>query len=186
MKIFIQNMVSLRSKMLVKSELKKLGLPYRYVTLGVVSLIDTISEESKNQLQEALHQSGLEVMNDEKAKLIEKIIKIIVEMIHYTDEAPKINFSNFLSEKLNIDYYKLSEIFSKTKGMTIEHFIKIHKIESIKELIIYNELNLTEISYKMHYSSVAHLSAQFKQVVGLSPTAFKNLSIRRRNNLEDL
>lgn len=186
MKIFIQNMVSLRCKMMVKSNLKKLDIPYRYVELGVVSLLNPISEITKNQLKNALHQSGLELMDDAKAILIEKIINIIVEMVHYADEVPKVNFSTFLSEKLNMDYHKLSEIFSKNKGMTIEHFIKIHKVERVKELIIYDALNLTEISYLMHYSSVAHLSTQFKQVVGLSPSAFKKLSTRKRNNLEDL
>lgn len=186
MKIFIQNMVSLRCKMMVKSELKKLDISYKYIELGVVSLLNPITENTKNQLKIVLHQSGLELMDDAKAILIEKIINIIVEMVHYSDEVPKVNFSTFLSEKLDTNYHKLSEIFSKTKGMTIEHFIKIHKIERVKELIIYDELNLTEISYLMHYSSVAHLSTQFKQVTGLSPSAFKNLTIRKRINLEDL
>jgi AraC-like DNA-binding protein len=186
MKIYIQNMVSLRCKMLVKAELKKLDLDYKYVDLGVVKLSYPISNEKKEELKKVLHQSGLELMDDEKTMLIEKIINIIVEMVHYTDEIPKVNFSIFLSEKLNMDYHKLAEVFSKTKGVTIEQFIQLHKIERVKELIIYNELNLTEISYLMHYSSVAHLSKQFKLITGLTPTFFKNLAERRRNNLEDL
>jgi AraC-like DNA-binding protein len=125
-------------------------------------------------------------MDDKKAILIEKIINIIVEMVHYTDELPAVNFSEFLSKEMEMDYHKLAEVFSKTKGITIERFIILHKIERAKELIIYDELNLTEISYKLHYSSVAHLSNQFKQVTGLTPTFFKNLSIRKRQNLEDV
>jgi AraC-like DNA-binding protein len=186
MKIYIQNMVSLRCKMLVKSELKKLDLDYKYVDLGEVKLTYPISEKKKTELKKALQTSGLELMDDKNTMLIEKIINIILEMIHYTYEVPKVNFSTFLSEKLHQDYYKLAEIFPKTKGITIEHFIQLHKIERVKELIIYDELNITEISYLMHYSSVAHLSKQFKQITGLTPTFFKNLAKRKRKNLEDL
>jgi len=186
MKLYIQNMVSLRCKMLVKSELEKLRLRYNYVELGEVGLLKPITEIKKQKLKVALHKSGLELMDDAKTILIEKIINIIVEMVHYTDELPKEKFSVFLEKKLGLNYHKVSELFTKTKGVTIEHFIKIHKIERVKELIIYDELNLTEISYLMHYSSVAHLSTQFKQVTGLTPTSFKNLAKRKRNNLEDL
>jgi len=186
MKLFIQNMVSLRCKMMVKSELDNLNLDYRSIELGEVMLKQPISEAERFLLKEALHKSKLELMDDTKAMLIEKIINIIVEMVHYTDELPQVNFSEFLSEKLEQDYHKLAEVFSKTKGITIERFIILHKVERIKELIIYNELNLTEISYKLHYSSVAHLSNQFKQVTGLTPTFFKNLAKRRRTNLEDI
>lgn len=186
MKLFIQNMVSLRCKMMVKSELAKLDMLYSSVDLGEVQLIYPISPENREVLKKELHKSGLELMDDAKAILIEKIINIIVEMVHYSDEAPIENFSCFLSEKLNHDYRKMAEIFSKTKGVTIERFIILHKVERIKELIIYDELNLTEISYKLHYSIVAHLSAQFKQVTGLTPSIFKNLLKRQRFNLEDL
>ena len=186
MKLFIQNMVSLRCKMMVKSELDNLNLDYRSVELGEVMLKQPISEAERFLLKEALHKSKLELMDDKKAMLIEKIINIIVEMVHYTDELPAVNFSEFLSKEMDMDYHKLAEVFSKTKGITIERFIILHKIERAKELIIYDELNLTEISYKLHYSSVAHLSNQFKQVTGLTPTFFKNLSIRKRQNLEDV
>jgi AraC-like DNA-binding protein len=186
MKIYIQNMVSLRCKMMVKSELEKLDLDYRSVELGEVLLKKPITETERLLLKEALHRSKLELMDDKKAILIEKIINIIVEMVHYTEELPEVNFSIYLSEKLGVEYHKLAEIFSKTKGITIERFIILHKIERVKELIIYDELNLTEISYKLHYSSVAHLSNQFKQVTGLTPTFFKGLSFHRRNNLEDI
>jgi AraC-like DNA-binding protein len=186
MKIFIQNMVSLRCKLLVKSVLEHLDIDYKSVELGEVQLIAPITEMQRQKLKEELHKSGLELMDDKKTILIEQIINIVVEMVHYTDELPNINFSVLLSEKLHQDYHKLSEIFSKTKGITIEHFIILHKVERIKELITYDELNLTEISYKMHYTSVAYLSRQFKQVTGLTPTFFKNLLKRERRNLEDL
>jgi len=179
-------MVSLRCKLMVKQELDKLGIAYNSIELGEVQLVDPISEATRQSLKEELHKSGLELLYDKKAIMIEKIINIIVEMVHYTDEIPNVNFSDYLSEKMNLDYHKMSEIFSKTKGVTIEHFIILHKIEKIKELIIYDDLNLTEISYKMHYSSVAHLSRQFKQVTGLTPTFFKSLSKNQRKNLEDL
>jgi AraC-like DNA-binding protein len=186
MKLFIQNMVCLRCIMLVKSVLDKLDIDYKTVELGEVILLKNISENKKMELKEELQKSGLEFMDYKKTILIENIIKIIIEMVHYTDEFPTVNFSNFLSEKMNLDYHKMAEIFSKTKGITIEHFIILHKIEKIKELIIYDELNLTEISYKMHYSSVAHLSKQFKQVTGFSPSAFKLLKTKRRTNLDDV
>ncbi len=186
MKILIQNMVSLRCKMKVRSELQKLGIEYKSVELGEVILFEPITEALLHELKTELHKSGLEVMLDQRAIMIEKIINIIVEMVHYADEFPNVNFSTFLAEKMKMDYHKMSEIFSKTKGITIEHFIIIHKVEKIKELIIYDDLNLTEISYKLHYASVAHLSRQFKQVTGLTPTFFKSLSKRQRINLEDL
>lgn len=179
-------MVSLRCKLLVKSELDKLGIAYKSVELGEIQLVEPITESIKRLLKEALHQSGLELMHNKKAILVEKIINIIVEMVHYTEEYPMVNFSTFLSEKMQQDYHKMAEIFSQTKGVTIEHFIILYKVEKIKELIIYDELNLTEISYKMHYSSPAHLSKQFKQVTGLTPSFFKSLANRKRNNLEDL
>ncbi|MCC5917026.1 MAG: AraC family transcriptional regulator [Cryomorphaceae bacterium] len=186
MKIFIQNMVSLRCKMMVKSEMKKMGLPYSSVELGEVEMDDQISDSARQKLKVELQKSGLIIMDDKNAMIIEKIINIIVEMVHYSDAMPKVNFSTALSEKLNKDYHKLAEIFSKTKGITIEHFIILHKVERVKELIIYDELNITEIAFKMHYSSVAHLSNQFKQVTGLTPTFFKQLIKRNRTNLEDL
>jgi len=186
MKLFIQNMVSLRCKMKVISELEKLDLLYTSVELGEVQLKVPICEKVRMNLKTELHKSGLELMDDKKAMLIEKIINIIVEMVHYSDEPLATNFSIFLSEKLQRDYRKLAEIFAATKGITIEHFIILHKIERIKELIIYDELNISEISYKMNYSSVAHLSQQFKKVTGLTPSFFKNMMKRKRYNLEDL
>jgi AraC-like DNA-binding protein len=172
--------------MKVRSELDKLGLEYKSIELGEVQLAEPITEEKRETLKEELHKSGLELMIDKKAILIEKIINIVVEMVHYSEEIPRVNFSDFLSEKLGQDYHKLAELFSRTKGMTIEHFIILHKVERIKELIIYDQLSLTEIAYKMHYSSVAHISKQFKQVTGFTPTFFKTMLKRKRQNLEDI
>ncbi len=186
MKIYIQNMVSRRCKMMVQSVLEKLDIKFRAIDLGEVLLTDPISESLRETLKIELHKSGLELMDDKKAMLIESIINLIVELVHYSDDLPKSNFSSYLQEKMQQDYNKMAEIFCKTKGITIEHFIILHKVERVKELITYEELNLTEISYKLHYSSVAHLSKQFKQVTGLTPTFFRSLSKRQRNNLEDL
>jgi len=186
MKIFIQNMVSLRCKLMVKSKFDKLKLGYKTIELGEVELQKPISKANRQKLQIELQESGLELMDDKQAILIEKICNIIVEKIHYTEEFQSMNFSTFLAEKMHQDYHKLAEIFSKTKGVTIEHFMILHKVERIKELIMYDELNISEISYKMHYSSVAHMSKQFKQITGLTPSFFKSLPKKKRSNLEDL
>lgn len=186
MKLLIKNMVSLRCKLIVRSELEKLHLPYTQVELGEVELTEELSAQQVEELKSALLKFGLEVMEDKKSMLIEKIKNIIVEMIHYTDEPPVLNFSAFLSEKLHYDYNYLSNLFSEVKGTTIEHFIIAHKIERAKELLIYNELTLTEIAEKLHYSNVAHLSNQFKKVTGLTPTFFKAMKHKRMIALENL
>ncbi len=179
-------MVSLRCKMIVRSELEKMHIPIKVVELGEVELIEELTVLQKNELKTALLKFGLELMEDKKSILIEKIKNIIVEMIHYNDEAPVLNFSSFLSEKLNYDYNYLSNLFSEVKGTTIEHFIIAHKIEKAKELLIYNELTLTEIAEKLHYSNVAHLSNQFKKVTGLTPTFFRKMKHKRLIALENL
>jgi AraC-like DNA-binding protein len=179
-------MVSARCKMAVKEELKKLGLHFILVDLGEVEIMETISLEQREQLKASLLNSGLELMDDKRAVLIEKIKNVIIQMVHHTDEMIKINFSDFLSEKLNHDYTYLANLFSEVQGTTIEQFIISHKIERIKELIIYGELNITEIAWKMNYSSVAHLSNQFKKVTGLSPSHFKQLKNKRRSPIEDI
>lgn len=179
-------MVSLRCKMLVKDELTKLDINYVIVELGSVDILQNINQEKRNLLKIALLKSGLELMDDKKAMLIEKIKNLIVEMIHYSDELPKINYSKYISEKLGYDYTYLANTFSEVKGITIEHFIIAHKIEKVKELLLYDELNLTEIAYLMNYSSVAHLSTQFKKVTGLTPTFFKQLQHKRRNTLDNM
>lgn len=172
--------------MAVKDVLKKLDLHFVVLDLGVVEIMENISEETRILLKEGLLLSGLELMDDKKAILIEKIKNIIIEMVHFSDEMIKINFSNFLSEKLNHNYTYLANLFSEVQGITIEHFIISHKIERIKELIIYGELNITEIAWKMGYSSVAHLSNQFKKSTGLSPSHFKQLKNKRRCPIEEI
>jgi len=171
--------------MAVKEVLKKLGLHFIVVDLGEVEIMENISDAQREQVRIALFNSGLELMDDKRAVLIEKIKNVITEMIHHSDEVPKMNYSDYLSEKLNYDYTYLSNIFSEVKGITIQQFIICNKIERIKELLLYDELNLTEISYKMHYSSVAHLSNQFKKVTGLTPSVFKKLK-SKRNPIEEI
>ena len=179
-------MVSLRCKMIVKSELEKMGLHFTIVELGEVEIKEKLSLETHSELKVALLKFGLELMEDKKSILIERVKNIIVEMIHYSDEPPINNFSDFLSEKLQYDYNYISTLFSEVKGITIEHFIIAHKIERAKELLIYNELTLTEIAFKLHYSSVAHLSNQFKKVTGLTPSFFRKMKHQRLIALENL
>jgi len=179
-------MVSLRCKMVVKDELLKLNLKFINLELGTVELLEDISELQRQQLKYNLMKSGLELLEDKRAILIEKIANVIVEMIHYSDEVPRESYSDYISKKLDYDYTYLSNVFSEVKGITIQQFIIMHKIERVKELILYNELNLTEISYKLHYSSVAHLSNQFKKITGLSPSFFKKLGKQRKNYLENI
>ena len=179
-------MVCIRCKMVVKSELEKLGLHYLSVDLGEAEIIENPSVEQLSQLNIALRKSGLELMENKKSILVEKIKSIIIELVHYNDDQIKINLSVFLSEKLNFNYTYLANLFAEVKGTTIEQFYLAHKIEKVKELLIYDELNLTEIAWKMHYSSVAHLSNQFKKMTGLTPTHFKNLKNKRRSTLGNM
>lgn len=186
MKLIIKYMVSNRCKMVVKEALHGLGLHSKSINLGEVEIEESITSEQRAEVNAVLLRSGLELMDDKKAMLIEKIKNVITEMVHYADELPKLKFSAYLSEKLNYNYTYLANLFSETEGTTIEHYILLHKIERVKELILYDELNLTEIAWKMNYSSVAHLSRQFKQITGLTPTFFKTLKVKRRSMLEDL
>ncbi|PKQ46093.1 helix-turn-helix domain-containing protein [Confluentibacter flavum] len=186
MKLYIKYMVSNRCKMIVKEKLKNLGLNYVTVDLGEVDILEEISNTQRDQLKYLLLKSGLLLMDDKRAMLIEKIKNVIITMIHHEDELPKIKFSNYLSEKLNYNYTYLANIFSENQGITIEQFILLHKIERVKELIIYDELNLTEISHKLNYSSVGALSNQFKKITGLTPSFYKHLKEKRKKNIEDL
>ncbi len=186
MKIYIKYMVSLRCKMMVKEELKKLGLKYIAVDLGTVDILEDITAEQRKQLKENLLKSGLELLDNKKSILIEKIKNVITEMIHYSDELPKMNDSDYISQKLGYDYTYLANTFSEVKGITIQQFIINHKIERVKELLLYDEINLTEISRKLHYSSVSHLSNQFRKVTGLSPSFYKQMKQKRNNNLENM
>ena len=179
-------MVCIRCKMVVKDELSKLGLHYTTVELGEADLVENISTEMREKIRTALYKSGLELMDDKKSVLIQRIKNVIIELVHYSDEPLTVNFSEFLSQKLTHDYTYLANLFSEVQGTTIEQFVIAHKIERVKELLVYGELNLTEIAYQMHYSSVAHLSTQFKKVTGLTPSHFKKLGNKRRNLLDDI
>jgi AraC-like DNA-binding protein len=179
-------MISNRCKLAVKEELKKLGLHFIVVDLGEIEIMEDMTPEQHQQLQLGLISAGLELMDDKRAVLIERIINIITEMIHHSEELPKVNYSDYISEKLNYDYTYLSNLFSAVKGITIQQFIIVHKIEKVKELLLYGELNLTEISYKMHYSSVAHLSNQFKKITGITPSNYKQLRDKGRKSIEEL
>lgn len=172
-------MVSARCKKIVSDELEVLGIKHHVVELGTVELLDKINEIQRAQLKESLLNAGFELLDDKKRILVEKIKGVIIEMIHYTEELPKTNYSEYISEKLNYDYTYLSNIFTEVKGITIRQFIILHKIERVKELLLYEELNLAEISYKLHYSSNAHLSNQFKKVTGLSPSYYKKIRDQR-------
>ncbi len=186
MKLYIKYMVSIRCKMMVKEALKTMGLHFIVVELGVVEIMETLTETQRLELKANLLKGGLELMDDKRAMLIEKIKNVVIETVHYADELIKVNFSDYLSEKLHYDYTYMANLFSEVQGTTIEQYIIAHKVERIKELIIYGELNITEIAHRMNYSSVAHLSSQFKKVTGLSPSHFKQLKDKRRSPIEDI
>jgi len=185
-KLYIKYMVSNRCKIAVKEELNKLGLHFIVIDLGEVEVMEDISSEQRAQLKARLIDSGLELMDDKRGILIEKIKSAIIETIHHKDEIVKIKFSDYLSEKLGYDYTYMANLFSEVQGTTIEQFIIAHKIERIKELLIYGELNISEIAWKMNYSSVAHLSNQFKKITGLSPTHFKQMKDKRRIPIDEI
>ncbi|MBN2862491.1 MAG: helix-turn-helix transcriptional regulator [Bacteroidales bacterium] len=172
--------------MVVKSELEKLGLHDIIVNLGEAEIREEISAEQQESLRIALKKTGLELMDDKKTILVEKIKTTIIELVHYKNDQIKINLSDYLSEKLNYNYTYLANLFSEAKGITIEQFYLTHKIEKVKELLVYDELNLSEIAWKLHYSSVGHLSNQFKKMTGLTPTHFKNLKNKNRRTLGNI
>lgn len=179
-------MISNRCKLAVKEELNKLGLHFVVADLGEVEVMENITDAQRELLQKGLKSSGLELMDDKKAILIEKVINVITEMIHHTEELPKTNYSDFISEKLDYDYTYLSNLFTEVKGINIRQFIITHKIEKVKELLFYDELNLTEIAFKLHYSSVGHLSNQFKKMTGMTPSNYKQLKHKRRLTVEEI
>lgn len=171
-------MVSQRCKILVKEEFEKLGLHNITVDFGVVEIFDNMTQEQREQLGESLFRSGLQLLDNKKSILIERIKNVIIEMIHYKNELPATSYSAYLSEKLSYDYTYLSNLFSEVRGITIQQYIIVHKIERVKELLLYNELNLTQIASKLGYSSIGHLSNQFKKATGFSPTLYKQLKKR--------
>lgn len=186
MKLYIKNMVCRRCKMAVLSELDKLDLKPLSVELGEVELSAPISDEQKQVLSKGLYALGFELIDDKKSKVIEKIKNLIVELVHYKDNDLKTNLSHFLADNLGQEYSALSNLFSEVEGITIEQYFISQKIEKVKELLMYNELSLSEIAYQLNYSSVSHLSRQFKKVTGLTPTYFRNLKDRKRKQIEDL
>lgn len=177
-------MVSDRCKLAVKEELRKLGLHFIAFGLGEVEIIENISIELRKQLKTALFNLRLELVDDNRGILNEKIKNAIIEMIYSSDELFKIKNSDYISKKLNYDYTYLANLFSEMNGMTIQQFILINKIERVKELLLNGEFNLTEISYRLNYSSVAHLSDQFKKITKLTPSQFKKLNNGRRIRIE--
>jgi AraC-like DNA-binding protein len=178
-KLYIRYMVTLRCKIVVRDELARLGLNHANVEMGVVEVFEEITEAQRAQLKINLQRTGLELLEDKRSALIERIKNVIIEMVYHAEEVPKVNFSDYISEKLGYDYTYLSNIFSEVKGITIQQFIIMNKIEKVKDLLMYDELNLTEISFRLNYSSVAHLSNQFKKATGLSPSFYRELKKRR-------
>jgi len=172
--------------MSVESELKKLGLHYSYIELGETEIMEDLTAEQLKQLGNALEKSGLQLMDDKKSILVERIKTTIIDLVHFRDDQIRVNLSDYLSEKLNHNYTYLSNLFTEVRGTTIEKFYLSHKIEKAKELLVYDELNLSEIAHKLHYSSVAHLSNQFKKMTGLTPSHFKNLKHKKRITLGNL
>lgn len=186
MKLYVKYMVSHRCKMMVKKELEKLGLHCIIVDLGIVEIAEDITSQQREQLGINLKKSGLELLDTKRSILVENIKIVIIEMIHYSDGECKVNYSDFISQKLGYDYTYLANVFSEVKGITIQQFIILNKIERAKELILYDELSQKEIAYRLNYSSVSHLSNQFKKITGLTPAFYKKIASKRRRNLEDL
>jgi len=186
LKLYIKNMVCTRCKLVVKDELAKLGVDYTTVELGEADISGEISSGTLQSIRMALLKSGLELMDDKKSVLIQKIKNAITDLVHYREEPLTVRLSDHLGKELQHDYTYLANLFSEVQGTTIEQFYIRHKIERVKELLVYNEINLTEIAYRMHYSSVSHLSAQFKKVTGLTPSHFKQLKNKRRSMLDEL
>lgn len=186
MKLYIKNMVSNRCKMIVKSQLEKFGWHYVFVELGEVEIMEEIPPEQLNLLNIQLGKYGLWLLEEKKGILIERIKNIIIDLVHYSEKQPGTNLSDYLGERLHYNYTYLANLFSEHQGITIERFYLTHKIERVKELLIYDEMSLTEIADKLHYSSVAHLSNQFKKMTGLTPSNYKHLKLKKRLPLENV
>lgn len=178
-------MVSLRCKALVEEELKRLGLGSKQVIvdIGIVDILEDITEEQKEAFRLNLLKSGMEVLDEKRSELIERIKDVIMDMIHKQEDRTKVNYSDYIAEKIGLDYTYLSGLFSQVKGTTIQQFIIWHKIERAKEMLLYGDYSLTEIAHRLHYSSVAHLSAQFKKVTGLSSSYYKQIKLQRNKIL---
>ncbi|MBS1487135.1 MAG: helix-turn-helix transcriptional regulator [Bacteroidetes bacterium] len=186
MKLYIKNMVCNRCKMVVKSELEKMGLHPVSVELGEVDLQEDIIEEKKQQVAQSLQTLGFELIDDKKSRVIEKIKNTIVKLVHQQDGEMKSNLSDIISTALHHDYNYLSNLFSEVEGTTIEKYFIAQKIEKVKELLVYDELSLSEIALKLNYSSVAYLSNQFKKITGLTPSHFKQIKTQKRKPLDEV
>lgn len=184
--LFIKNMVCNRCNMVVQNELDKLDLGVKSITLGEVTLDEEPTVEEKKKLSEALVRLGFQIIDDKKSRIIEKIKNIIIELVHHQDNDAKTNLSEVLSNKLHHDYNHLSNLFSEIEGTTIEKYFIAQKIEKVKELLVYDELSLSEIAFRLNYSSVAYLSNQFKKVTGLTPSYFKQIKEDKRKPLDKL
>jgi AraC-like DNA-binding protein len=169
----IRNMESDRCKTLVKEELQKLGIKYKRVILGEVELKENITEDKLHLIGLALRNTGLELIRDKKKTIIEKIKAAVYQLVYLSDDSSKQKFSDFISKKVYYDYTSLSNLFSGIQGITIEKYVISQKIERVKEMLIYQHLSISEIAYLLRYSSVAHLSGQFKKVTGITPSSFK-------------
>ena len=186
MKLYIKNMVCNRCKMVVKSELEKLGLHLITVELGEVEMEGHLSEDLKKQLSQRLSALGFELIDSKKSRIIERMKNAIIDLVHYQDNQIQTNLSVFLAELLLMDYNYLSSLFSEVEGVSIEHFYIAQKIERVKELLMYDELTLSEIAFQLNYSSLGHLSRQFKQVTGLTPSHFKMMKETKRSSIDEL
>lgn len=185
MKLYIKNMVCNRCKMVVRSELQKFGLHPATVELGEAEIEEELNPEQKQKLNKTLQSLGFELMDDKKSKLIEKVKTTIVELI-YSEQQLRVNFSDYISQLLAHDYSYISNLFTEVEGTTIEKYFITQKIERVKELLVYDELSLSEIAVKLHYTDVSHLSKQFKKVTGLTPSHFKQLKDKKRKPIEEL
>ena len=179
MKLFIKYMVCIRCKLIVKQQLEILNIEYNKIDLGEVELPISLTVDVRKDFASALLKYGLELMEDKNALLIEKAKKVVIEMIHYADELPKKSHSEYLSEKLNYNYQKLALLFMEATGISLERYIISHKIEKVKEMILYEDLNLSDIAFRLNYSSVAHLCTQFKRETGVTPQFFKGLKMKK-------
>lgn len=186
MKLYLKYMISRRCKIMVKQELKKLNIKYLSIELGEIEIIGDLPESTRNQLKINLLESGLELLDNKRSVLVERIKNTVIEMIERNAKVPMANYSAPLSKKLGYDYTYLSNVFSEVKGITIQQYIQMIKIEKVKELILYNELSLKQIAAQMNYSSPAHLSHQFKKITGLTPTEYKQMKNHQRSNLEEM
>lgn len=187
MRLYIKNMVCHRCKMVVKTVLENIDLHPITIELGEVTIEEKeLKKIQKEQLANNLAAVGFELIDDKRSKLIEQIKNYIIEMVHYKDEMPKQNFSHLLSQHLLHEYSYISHLFSQVEGITIEQFLLGQRIEKVKELLLFGNCSLSQIANQMNYSSLAHLSSQFKKITGLSPTEFKNLGVKNKRPLDDL